>query len=242
MAISFLSLGLALGPGAAGGQVDPARFQLRVAGIFSHCPLQPLPYPESCAYDSQGQDYQISLAAQNSGGSIPMADAQGSASGAVYLNDRSALSSVDYTIVLRSSMRAPTGQLVPILARLRGDATASATPPCTSAAEASSRVGSVQRTARALSTAANHSEFDEEVMLHVLPDAPFTARVSADVAVTSFAGCGADGQAVADPELRVDPTFPGAENFYFEYSRNLDAIFIDGLESGTTELWSAVSP
>lgn len=233
----------ALASEAGAGKLPLAEYRvhMNVGCVGSRCPCRPIPYAHTCAYDSQTPNSSIHLLAQNSGGAVPMADVQAATSGLLVFGP-TATSDVEYAVVLRSRQQPPPVSLVPVFVHMRGEASVSGALPCSATASARVSAFAYTRTASASTNGPPSAGFDLTLPYNVEPDVPFIASVRATTQVGGYTDCGAEGQAVADPVFTVDPTFPWADYFFFEYSPNLAAVFIDGFESGTTELWSEVAP
>jgi len=177
---------------------------------------------------------------------VPAADVQASMTGCYAQTD--GLARVVYSAVVRSNQDPPPATEVLVIVRIRGHASASAGGNGLADATATANVSvlGVTGDATASSSPLNAPPYDEfDVTQTVLVDvgAIFEADVYADV--TLFAGGDhgqAEGQAVADPEIAVDPSFPWASSFHVEYSPNLDALFIDGFEGTAFTGWAAAAP
>jgi hypothetical protein len=243
-------LGAASAP-ALHGQVSAASYRVSFTGFgFRECDSRELPYPISCAVSHQTQDPtcpgQYAGSGLTSGGSVPAADVQASMSGCY--GRSTGLARILYAAVVRSNEEPPPTTQVPLVVRIRGHASASGGGTATTEAEATATVSvlGVTGDASASSSPLNAPPYDEfDVTETVVVDVGtiFTADVLADV--TLFAGGDhgqAEGQAVADPEITIDPTFPWASAFRVEYSPNIDALFIDGFEADSFIGWSATEP
>jgi len=234
-----------------GQQVTAATHRVSFGGFgLRECDSRELPYPVSCAVSHQTQDPtcpgQYAGSGLTSGGAVPAADMQASMSGCY--GQTMGLARVIYSAVVLGNQDPPPVTQVPLVVRIRGHASASGGGTAESDAEATANVLvlGVTGDASASSSPLNAPPYDEfDVTETVVVDvgAVFTADVRAYV--TLFAGGDhgqAEGQAVADPEITIDPTFPWASSFRVEYSPNIDALFIDGFEGTSFIGWSATEP
>jgi hypothetical protein len=233
--------------GRAAAQPPPAAtFDVAVP----ECESDTEPFPYSCAYDYVDSDAKPSSGSwlgATSGGEIPMADLQIARSG--YDGENQAWARIWYFVLVRSAELPPPVPLVPLVVRLRGQvdgALADGELPAILQAYAGSLLGTdppVQGDAQIDARFSTFAEFDVTETVLVAPNTPFEVQVDATIRSSPGGGSGqVAGQAVADPEFWIDPSFPYAAAFSVETSANLWAIFFDGFESGSSSAWSLTTP
>jgi hypothetical protein len=204
------------------------------------------PFPYSCAFSFQSSNPAAQYVVQGltSGGSVPAADIQASRSGS--LGGAAGLARVIYSAVVRSTQQPPPATLVPVRVHIRGHASASAIGGISSAdATAFASFASVSRGVTASSSPLQgppSAEFDVTQTVEVTVDQVYEARVEGSYFLDPAGEGNTSAQAVADPEIIIDPSFAFADLFYVESSRNINAIFIDSFENGTLALWSSAWP
>lgn len=177
--------------------------------------------------------------ALTSGGTVPMADAQASLSAAGVTTVSAVITYGAYVFARTPSA---VGREVPLLVRVRGHATASssgrANDSVTSGAEAYMCIDFPQPCVRwnvvaacpAGQACSGPQSFDVSGLLFVRVQefgGSVTGRVLATVTLTAGAFPDesptgrVEGEAVADPEVDIDPAYPFRDDYYIVQSRNL---------------------
>lgn len=227
------------------GEVTDAAYEVRLfwPACPWACPCGPLSFPNQCDYDWQSPDAQFSFSGLTSGGNRPMADVQVATEG-FHTHPPTGVARVDYAVIVVSNAQPPPASQVPVHALVRGVAEATSTNPpnCVAHARAYMNIGTTTWTIEAHAPGEPYAELIFTANLQMVPGTPLPVWVAGWVNAASDNDCSAEAQAIADPEFSIDPTFPFADQFHLEFSPNLDALFIDGFATGTTEHWSEVAP
>lgn len=204
------------------------------------------PFPYSCAFSGQSSNpaAQYVVEGLTSGGSVPAADIQASRSGS--LGGAAGLARVIYSAVVRSTEQPPPATLVPVRVHIRGHASASAMGGISYAdATAFASFAGVSRGVTASSSPLQgppSAEFDVIQTVEVTVDQVYEARVEGNYFLDPAGEGNTSAQAIADPEITIDPSFAFADLFYVEFSPNIDAIFLDAFENGALTQWSTAGP
>jgi hypothetical protein len=220
---------------------------------YAGCPLYEELFPYSCAVDYQwsnpdtGAAFAYSASYLTSGGARPTADIQASASGDTGIHHL-ALAYVRYSVVVRATADPPPVDEVPLRFRMRGHVSASAAGHAQANATAAASTAVLFHFSASAAVDAYEStgpltdEYDVVESLVVAPGEVLEIHVAADTRLLPWTDGTTEAQALADPEIEIDPTFPWASSFYLETSFNLDALFLEDLERGTVDRWSDAFP
>jgi hypothetical protein len=182
--------------------------------------------PETYHYDySDGNGTQLVLDSVATGGSAPMLDVQGDATNASA--SVQGVGNNNYFIQYWFGVVGPTpppGHLIPVIAHVRGDASVSGSGAVAfaSAEFVAGQYSQTMATASATSQGPTSDAFDTYYTISAAPNVDYQAiRLRAGGTVGVDPGLSGSFQAVADPVLEIDPSYPDKNLYTLVYSTNL---------------------
>jgi hypothetical protein len=184
--------------------------------------------PETYHYDySDGNGTQLVLDSVATGGSAPMLDVQGDATNASA--SVQGVGNNNYFIQYWFGVVGPTpppGQLIPVIAHVRGDASVSGSGAVAAAFASAEFVAGqysqMMATASATSQGPTSDAFDTYYTISAAPNVDYQAiRLRAGGTVNVDPGLSGSFQAVADPVLEIDPSYPDKDLYTLVYSTNV---------------------
>jgi hypothetical protein len=181
--------------------------------------------PETYHYDfSDGFGTQQILESVATGGSAPMLDVQGAVTNASASVE--AVGNNNYFIQYWYAVgpTPPPGQLIPVIAHVRGDASVIG-PGASAFANAEWVAGQYVQPIATASATSQGPPSDSFDLYYTMPSAPNvdyqSVRLRAGGTVAVDPGLSGSFQAVADPDVMIDPSFPAKDQYTLYFSTNV---------------------